>query len=51
LWTAPYEVEASDKHFDAIFFYNHRQECFDIDECEDGNGGCSNNTRCVNTQV
>ncbi|XP_035702545.1 cartilage oligomeric matrix protein isoform X2 [Folsomia candida] len=31
------------------FARRNRQRCQDIDECERGNGGCAENSRCINT--
>jgi len=32
--------------------YHNRQQCYDIDECNDGrNGGCAPNSICVNVEV
>lgn len=34
------------------FARQNRQRCYDINECEDGNnGGCVQNSECVNTEV
>lgn len=31
------------------FARRNRQRCYDIDECERNNGGCQENSRCINT--
>jgi len=34
------------------FALNNKQRCYDINECLDGrNGGCVDNSECVNTEV
>uniref|UniRef100_A0A171ATK0 Cartilage oligomeric matrix protein n=1 Tax=Triatoma infestans TaxID=30076 RepID=A0A171ATK0_TRIIF len=56
MWTMPDWLSGSGGH-DGIGLEllnsgkRHRQMCYDIDECADGqNGGCTLNSICINTE-